>query len=78
MAQVDRAMLEVEQHMPPVKGLIQATIVMRDQPFAKVNLEDGWMTTILPKVQGTWNLHYRHAETSGLLHFTIVNRRIFR
>jgi NADP-dependent 3-hydroxy acid dehydrogenase YdfG/acyl carrier protein len=59
MAQVDRAMLEVEQHMPPIKGLIQATIVMRDQLFANVDLEEGWMATIQPKVQGTWNLHNR-------------------
>ncbi|KAJ8061397.1 hypothetical protein OCU04_010453 [Sclerotinia nivalis] len=44
------------QHMPPIKGCIQAAVVMRDATFTKVSYED-WKDCLEPKVLGSWNLH---------------------
>ncbi|KAJ2995866.1 hypothetical protein NUW58_g1155 [Xylaria curta] len=40
----------------PVRGIIQMTMVLRDQSFPKMTIED-WNEATAPKVQGTWNLH---------------------
>lgn len=42
--------------MPPVKGCIQASMVLRDAAFAGMTHE-AWQAATAPKVQGTWNLH---------------------
>ncbi|KAF2463891.1 reducing type I polyketide synthase [Lindgomyces ingoldianus] len=45
-----------EDGMPPIKGCIQGSMVLRDALFEKMSQED-WSTTVKPRVQGTWNLH---------------------
>ncbi|KAI8932960.1 hypothetical protein NX059_010429 [Plenodomus lindquistii] len=39
-----------------LKGIIQMSMVLRDQMFEGMNIED-WNQVTKPKVQGTWNLH---------------------
>ncbi|KAJ5942907.1 hypothetical protein N7516_003075 [Penicillium verrucosum] len=43
-------------NLPPIKGCIQASMVLRDGAFAGLSFED-WQAAIKPKVQGSWNLH---------------------
>ncbi|KAK8115461.1 Acyl transferase/acyl hydrolase/lysophospholipase [Apiospora sp. TS-2023a] len=40
----------------PVKGVLQMTMVLRDQSFETMTFEE-WSQATAPKVQGTWNLH---------------------
>lgn len=42
--------------MPPVKGIIQAAMVLNDTVFSNMNHQQ-FRDTVRPKVQGTWNLH---------------------
>ena len=42
--------------MPPIKGCIQGTMVLRDTIFESMTFDD-WTTSTKPKVQGSWNLH---------------------
>ncbi|KAL9089978.1 MAG: hypothetical protein Q9165_005507 [Trypethelium subeluteriae] len=44
------------QTMPPIKGCIQAAMVLRDITLKNMSFED-WTTACEAKVQGTWNLH---------------------
>ncbi|UKZ48040.1 hypothetical protein TrVGV298_002276 [Trichoderma virens] len=41
---------------PNMKGIPQASMVLRDEAFSRMAYED-WNTATLPKVRGTWNLH---------------------
>ncbi|KAJ5637355.1 hypothetical protein N7490_007234 [Penicillium lividum] len=47
---------ECSASLPPIKGCIQGSMVLRDGAFAGMSFED-WQTAIRPKVQGSWNLH---------------------
>lgn len=47
----------------PLKGVIQLSMVLRDQNFDVMSIED-WTAAVAPKVQGTWNLH-RATEGKG-------------
>ncbi|OHW98789.1 polyketide synthase [Colletotrichum incanum] len=40
----------------PVRGVINMSMVLRDQSFPKMTYEE-WTAAVNPKVQGTWNLH---------------------
>ena len=40
----------------PLKGVVQMSMVLRDQMFEGMNIED-WDAVTKPKIQGTWNLH---------------------
>lgn len=40
----------------PLKGILQMSMVLSDQNFSKMTL-DQWNAANLPKVNGTWNLH---------------------
>ncbi|KAL4954233.1 hypothetical protein BDW69DRAFT_183680 [Aspergillus filifer] len=42
--------------MPPVKGCIQAAMVLRDALFESMS-HTFWTEALAPKVQGSWNLH---------------------
>ncbi|KAK1140308.1 Type I Iterative Polyketide synthase (PKS) [Aspergillus melleus] len=44
--------------MPPIKGVIQATMVLRDVLFEHMTKEE-WQAVLEPKVTGTWNLHHK-------------------
>ncbi|XHG07920.1 hypothetical protein AWENTII_011051 [Aspergillus wentii] len=42
--------------MPPIKGCIQATMVLRDMMFEQMTFQQ-WEEAAAPKIQGSWNLH---------------------
>ncbi|KAL5392876.1 hypothetical protein DPSP01_000571 [Paraphaeosphaeria sporulosa] len=46
----------------PISGIIQLSMVLRDQNFLKMNHED-WETPLSSKVHGTWNLHNAFQDT---------------
>ncbi|KAL9093844.1 MAG: hypothetical protein Q9165_003767 [Trypethelium subeluteriae] len=54
--------IESLQHLPPVCGIIQMAMVMRNSMFKNMSLED-WNHSLKPKVQGTWNLHNAFAKS---------------
>jgi NADP-dependent 3-hydroxy acid dehydrogenase YdfG len=54
--QLEKAFQEITQRLPPVKGMFHLGMVMRSALFDNMSLND-WTDSLLPKVQGTWNLH---------------------
>ncbi|KAI0415231.1 putative polyketide synthase [Xylaria grammica] len=42
--------------MPPIKGCVQASVVLTELIYQKMNYND-WRTAISPKVEATWNLY---------------------
>ncbi|KAL3461786.1 hypothetical protein BJX64DRAFT_288967 [Aspergillus heterothallicus] len=57
----DSSMLEAvlgaaSHSMPPVKGCIQATMVLQDTVFETMTYKQ-WTSATAPKITGTWNLH---------------------
>ncbi|PYH37625.1 type I polyketide synthase [Aspergillus neoniger CBS 115656] len=52
-ADVARAVAESPR---PLKGVCQMTMVLHDQAWQKMAIDD-WNETTAPKVKGTWNLH---------------------
>lgn len=50
------AMAQCELELPPVRGVVQMAMVLRDTVFEKMSY-DWWRTGLRPKVQGTRNLH---------------------
>lgn len=46
----------VQKASKPIKGVIQMAMVIRNQDFLSMKHEE-WEAVILPKVQGSWNLH---------------------
>lgn len=51
-----QALNESGKEMPPVKGCIQSTMVLRDTIFSNMSYSDFTEST-RPKVAGSWNLH---------------------
>lgn len=47
---------EISSSSPPIKGLVQAAMVLNDIYFEDMEHEP-WSATARPKIQGTWNLH---------------------
>ncbi|EUC45778.1 hypothetical protein COCMIDRAFT_5016 [Bipolaris oryzae ATCC 44560] len=47
---------ECANQMPPIRGVIQGAMVLRDMLLEKLTLDD-WNAVVRPKVHGTWNLH---------------------
>jgi len=41
---------------PALKGILQLSMVLRDEAFPRMRLED-WEAAVAPKVRGTWLLH---------------------
>ncbi|KAI9146702.1 Reducing polyketide synthase hmp8 [Paramyrothecium foliicola] len=50
------AMGHCTQQLPPIKGVLQMAVVLRDALIEKMTYED-WILPLQPKVQGTWNVH---------------------
>ncbi|KAB8239754.1 uncharacterized protein BDW43DRAFT_259102 [Aspergillus alliaceus] len=47
---------QCNSEMPPIKGLVQCSMVLRDGIFENTSYDD-WITCTRPKIQGSWNLH---------------------
>lgn len=46
----------LERNMPPIKGCINAAVVIKDLLFEKMAFEE-WDHVTAPKIRGSWNLH---------------------
>lgn len=55
----------------PVKGVFQMSMVLRDQAFSRMSLEE-WDTVTRPKIQGTWNLHNELASMEVEVDFFVL------
>ncbi|RDW58830.1 hypothetical protein BP6252_13306 [Coleophoma cylindrospora] len=60
---------------PPVRGIIQAAMVLQDSLLEQMTI-DAWKTAILPKVNGTWNLHSQFPHASDLDFFVILSSNV--
>ncbi|KAI0902243.1 KR domain-containing protein [Annulohypoxylon nitens] len=58
------------EKMPPIKGCVQASMVMAKDTFEQVQLSD-WKAVIDPKVKGSWNLHAECPK--GLDFFVLIS-----
>ena len=47
---------QITTECPPIKGLVQAAMVLNDIYFEEME-HDPWAATARPKIQGSWNLH---------------------
>ena len=55
----------------PLKGVIQMSMVLRDQNFTNMTFDE-WNAASVPKVQGTWNLHHATAAVGVNLDFFVL------
>ncbi|KAF4625552.1 hypothetical protein G7Y89_g12616 [Cudoniella acicularis] len=55
----------------PFKGILQMSMVLRDQGFPAMTWED-WQVAISPKIQATWNLHNCTAGAGIELDFFVL------
>ena len=55
----------------PLKGILQMSMVLRDENFSKMTLEQ-WNAASSPKVQGTWNLHNASINAGLELDFFVL------
>ncbi|KAK2008695.1 ketoacyl-synt-domain-containing protein [Colletotrichum eremochloae] len=60
-AQVRQALKDCARGMPPIKGIIQAAMLLRDAVFERMTHAQ-WEQSLNPKVQGSWNLHKHMPE----------------
>ncbi|KAI1475846.1 KR domain-containing protein [Daldinia eschscholtzii] len=50
------AINDATKTMPPIKGCIQASMVLKDRVLQNMSLDE-WQAVLAPKISGTWNLH---------------------
>ena len=53
---LEAAVQQISSECPPIKGIVQAAMVLNDIYFEEMEYEP-WAATARPKIQGTWNLH---------------------
>lgn len=56
-----QTLANIRDTLPPVRGLIQAAMVLHDILLDDMSVEH-WCKAMSPKVQGTWNLHTQLPE----------------
>jgi hypothetical protein len=61
-----------DERLPPIRGVIQGAMVLRDSILEQMTLED-WETTIRPKVAGSWNLHSNFSQRGSLDFFIMLS-----
>lgn len=59
------------QSRGPLKGIVQMSMVLRDQAFRSMTFED-WDDARRPKIQGTWNLHHASVTSKADLDFFLL------
>ncbi|KAL7906095.1 putative polyketide synthase [Trichoderma velutinum] len=57
---------------PPVRGVVQGAMLLRDAIFEQMTLAD-WHGGLRPKVDGTWNLHTEFAAPNTLDFFVMLS-----
>ncbi|KAL9081942.1 MAG: hypothetical protein Q9159_006883 [Coniocarpon cinnabarinum] len=56
LQRLQQVITELSSTMPPIKGCIQGTMVLRDTIFDNMTYAD-WSQSTTPKIRGSWNLH---------------------
>ncbi|KAI7920192.1 hypothetical protein M0657_004557 [Pyricularia oryzae] len=69
-----RALDQCVAHMPPIKGVIQCSMVLKDKRFFEMSLEE-WNTAIRPKVDVSVNLHDA-LDTASLDFFIMLSSTV--
>ncbi|KAI1778855.1 polyketide synthase module [Hypoxylon cercidicola] len=64
-----------EDGLPPVRGVIQGAMVLKDTLLERMTLAD-YQTAIHPKVHGTWNLHTQFAQRDSLDFFVMLSSAV--
>ncbi|RYC63993.1 hypothetical protein CHU98_g2250 [Xylaria longipes] len=54
---LERCIAKCLRYMPRIKGCIQGSMVLKDNRFLDMSLEE-WNDALRPKVDASWNLHY--------------------
>ncbi|KAL7626465.1 hypothetical protein AAE478_003237 [Parahypoxylon ruwenzoriense] len=54
---LQRVISDCLKYMPAIKGCIQGSLVLRDNRFEDISLEE-WNQALRPKVDASWNLHH--------------------
>ncbi|CAG8957353.1 hypothetical protein HYFRA_00010779 [Hymenoscyphus fraxineus] len=55
-AKLESVLADCALRLPPIKGCIQASMVLRDSMITNMTF-DQWKASTTPKVEGSWNLH---------------------
>ncbi|KAK8054270.1 hypothetical protein PG996_013571 [Apiospora saccharicola] len=58
--------------LPPVRGVIQGAMLLRDAIFEQMTLSD-WEGGLRPKLYGTWNLHTEFSQPDSLDFFVMLS-----
>ncbi|KAJ5609196.1 type I iterative polyketide synthase [Penicillium herquei] len=61
-----------DEGFPPVRGVIQGAMLLRDAIFEQMKLED-WRSGLSPKLYGTWNLHTEFSLPNSLDFFVMLS-----
>lgn len=61
---------ETEHKFPPIRGVVNSAMALKDQNFEQMSLED-WQTSVRPKVAATWNIH-SYFSAPGSLDFMVM------
>ncbi|KAI1306393.1 polyketide synthase [Xylaria venustula] len=54
---LEKCIAECSTYMPMIKGCIQASMVLKDNLFLDMSLDE-WNEALRPKVDASWNLHH--------------------
>ncbi|KAL9074401.1 MAG: hypothetical protein Q9157_004404 [Trypethelium eluteriae] len=60
------------EQLPPVRGILQAAMVLQDVLLEQMTIH-AYKAAILPKVNGTWNLHSQFPNADDLDFFIILS-----
>jgi aryl carrier-like protein len=61
----------VNEANKPLKGILQMSLVLRDQAFPRMTYDE-WNAATSAKVQGTWNLHHATRAAGANLDFFVL------
>ncbi|KAJ5833847.1 hypothetical protein N7474_002158 [Penicillium riverlandense] len=59
---VDALIKDDMKDLPPVRGVVHGTMVLRDMLFEQMSLDD-FQAVVMGKVDGAWNLHHGLADS---------------
>ncbi|GLA29678.1 type I Iterative Polyketide synthase (PKS) [Aspergillus niger] len=62
VSQVKALVTELQKHLPPIRGVIHAAMVLKDVLFERMTFSE-WDAVLRPKVAAAWNLHYALLHT---------------
>lgn len=61
-----------DEGLPPVRGVVQGAMLLRDAIFEQMTLDD-WRGGLGPKLDGTWNLHTEFSQPRSLDFFVMLS-----